>query len=349
MSAEIKDYHGTPTLFLDGKPIFDGMMWGSPPTPEGYPLKECARLYGEAGIHIFAFDIGTYGTPSDWCGPRPGVEGTYDFATLQPRFERVIQVDPDARFHLRVHLEAPAWWQKLYPEECELTSDGRRLCQSFASKTWRLQAKAYLRALVAHFDSIGMSERIVAYQTGAGGTGEWVKAAAMAGDTIDYSQPMQDHYRNWLRSHYGNDETLFRKVWAAPNVTFESAEVPTAEAQLKTRQYTFRDPRSEQNVIDFFRCLAELCGDLVIDFCTTVKEAAGRQTLTGAFYGYLMELAWNSSFFADGYKSEYSGYQRSGHLELGKVLQSPNVDFLVSPYSYGFRGIGGEEIGRAHV
>ncbi len=342
MSAEVKNYHGTPTLFLDGKPIFDGLMWGSPPTLEGYALKECARLYGKAGIHLFAFDMGTGGTPPDWCGPRPGYEGTYDFASLQPRFERVIQADPEARFHLRVHLEAPAWWQKLYPEECELTSDGRRLCQSFASQIWRRQAKDYLRALIAHFESIGMAERIIAYQTGAGGTGEWVKAAAMAGDTIDYSRPMQDHFRAWLRSHYLNDESFFRKAWADPYVTFETAEVPLSETQLRTRQYTFRDPQYEQNVIDFFRCLAELCADLVVDFCSTVKQATGMRSLAGAFYGYLMELAWNSSFFADGFKSEYSGYHRSGHLGLGKVLQSPNVDFLVSPYSYGFRGIGGE-------
>ncbi len=94
MSAEVKNYHGTPTLFLDGKPIFDGLMWGSPPTLEGYALKECARLYGEAGIHLFAFDMGTGGTPPDWCGPRPGRESPYDFSTLAMRFNQVIAVDP---------------------------------------------------------------------------------------------------------------------------------------------------------------------------------------------------------------------------------------------------------------
>ena len=37
-----------------------------------------------------------------------------------------------------------------------------------------------------------------------------------------------------------------------------------------------------------------------------------------------------------------SYYERSGHLGLAQVLASPHVDFLVSPYSYGFRGIGGD-------
>ena len=41
-------------------------------------------------------------------------------------------------------------------------------------------------------------------------------------------------------------------------------------------------------------------------------------------------------------ESDYSTYQRSGHLGLRRVLASPYVDFLVCPYSYGFRGMGGD-------
>ena len=40
--------------------------------------------------------------------------------------------------------------------------------------------------------------------------------------------------------------------------------------------------------------------------------------------------------------SEVSTLQASGHLGLHKVLHSPDVDFLVSPYSYAFRGLGGD-------
>jgi hypothetical protein len=55
-----------------------------------------------------------------------------------------------------------------------------------------------------------------------------------------------------------------------------------------------------------------------------------------------MDLAWNGGFFRERPDSDYSTYQRSGHLGLRKVLASPHVDFLVSPYSYGYRGIGGD-------
>jgi hypothetical protein len=125
-------------------------------------------------------------------------------------------------------------------------------------------------------------------------------------------------------------------------VTFETAEVPAAERQLEARSHIFRDPASEQDVIDYFAALAELCADDVIDLCGAVKEATGGKRLAGAFYGYLLDLAWNGGFFKERPDSDYSTYQRSGHLGLKKVLASPHVDFLVSPYSYGFRGLGGD-------
>ncbi|OGD22818.1 MAG: hypothetical protein A2W03_03530 [Candidatus Aminicenantes bacterium RBG_16_63_16] len=80
----------------------------------------------------------------------------------------------------------------------------------------------------------------------------------------------------------------------------------------------------------------------MIGFCGEVKRATRRQKLAGAFYGYLLELAWNGGFFKERPDSDYSTYQRSGHLGLARVLRSPDVDFLVSPYSYGFRGLGGD-------
>ena len=342
MTAQIKRYNGNPVLFLDGKPVFDAMMWGSAPAVDGYPLQDCARLYGEAGVKIFAFDIGASGSPPDWVGPRPDAPNDYDFSLIEKRFGHILAVVPDARFHLRIHLEMPEWWQKIYPEECELGSKGIRYCQSFASKIWRQQAKEYLRALAGFFESIGWRDKIVAYQTGAGITGEWVKRTGGSSVCGDYSRPMMEHFRSWLRDTYQNDEDRFRQVWNDPDITFDTAVVPPASAQDVTRHFTFRDPTKEQNIIDYYRCLAELCGDLIVDFAKTVKEATHGTALAGAFYGYLMELAWNSDFFGDGTEATYSGYQRSGHLGLAKVLASPDVDFLVSPLSYGFRGIGGD-------
>jgi hypothetical protein len=346
MQAEIKTHNGTPTLFLDDRPSFAGYLWSNGPTATDFAMADMMRAYAKAGIQMFAFDVGTGGPCPEWCGPGPSRDGHFDFSTVEARFGRILEANPNALFHLRIHLEMGRdqgrWWRDLHREECELGSNGERTTQSFASRVWRQQAKDFLQAYATHLDATGLSQHVVAYQVGAGHTGEWVKGDTSMGVTCgDYSEPMQAHFRGWLRTTYGENTAALRAAWGDDTVTFENAAVPPAALQLTTTHMSFRDPRREQRTIDYYRCLADLCGDLVCDFCGTVKAATGGQALAGAFYGYLMELAWNAGFFGEGPDSPYSTTQRSGHLGLARVLRSPDVDFLVSPYSYGFRGVGG--------
>jgi hypothetical protein len=340
--AEVKSLNGSPALFLDGKPVFAAINWVSGPERDQWDFEDQASRSAETGIHIYAFDVGK-GT--EWVGPGPGRSGDFDFSTVEARFGRVLKADPAALFHLRIYLETghDDWWEKAHPEECEILSDGRRNGMSFASKVWRNQAKEFLRAYIAHFKKTGLYDRVIAYQVGAGHTGEWVKGeSSMYGPCGDFSRPMRLYFQAWLRERYGNDLSRLRAAWHLSTVTFETAAVPKAERQLEARLYTFRDPAAEQDVIDYFRALAELCAGAVVDLCTTIKEETQGSRLAGAFYGYIMDLAWNGGFFRERPDSDYSTYQRSGHLGLGRVLESPHVDFLASPYSYGFRGMGGD-------
>jgi len=340
--AEVGPHNGSPALFLDGKPVFAAIDWVSAPRPDGWEFTEQAKLNAATGIHIYAFDVGQ-GT--EWVGPGPGRREDFDFSTVEARFGRVIDADPEALFHLRIYLETGHgdWWEKAHPEECELKDDGTRNGMSFASRVWREEAKAFLRAYIECLRRVGLFDRVIAYQVGAGHTGEWVKGeSSMYWPCGDYSRPMRDHFRGWLRVRYGGDAARLRDAWGDPSVSFDSAVVPPAARQLEAGLYTFRDPAKEQDVIDYFAALAELCSDAVIDFCRTVKEATGGGRLAGAFYGYLLDLAWNGGFFRERPDSDFSTTQRSGHLGLRRVLASPFVDFLVSPYSYGFRGMGGD-------
>jgi len=328
-SYQIREYNGAPALYIDGKPVFYGMWWLTAPEEDQWIRADfVGENAEETGIHIYAFDVGRH----EWTGPEEGRSGHFDFSTVETRFKRIIDIDPEARFHLRIYLEMNEhfrrWWHDLYPDEIEICSDGTAYRQSFASKVWRDQAKEFLGAYIAHLQKVGIADRVISYQVGAGHTGEWVKdKVSMYHLTGDYSEPMQRHFRAWLQKRYEGDVHALRTAWNNPGVTFETVEVPSDVEQFTTRHFTFRDPRQEQNVIDF---------------CRTVKEATHGRSLAGAFYGYLMELVWNAGFFSEGPDSEYSTYQRSGHLGLDKVLRSPYIDFLVSPYSYGFRGIGGE-------
>ena len=340
--AEVKVYNGAPTLFLDGKPAFAGMCWVNTPATDGWRDAEGAAAVANAGIHIYSFDAGK---GFEWVEPKAGRSDPFDFSTVEARYGRIIEVDPLARFHLRLYFEVQPddWWMKAYPRECEITSEGKPYSQSFASEVWREQVKDFLKAFIAYLNRTGLIDRVTAFQTGAGHTGEWVKGeTSMYSLCGDYGEPMRRHFRSWLRQHYDNDLGAFRAAWNNPHASFDTAEVPSAEEQLQAKLSTFRDPARERNVIDYYRCFADLSSNLIIDFCRTVKEATGGKKLAGAFYGYLMELAWNGGFFKERPESDYSTYQRSGHLGLRRVLESPYVDFLVCPYSYGYRGIGGD-------
>jgi hypothetical protein len=346
MKAEVRKHNGTPTLYLDDRPVFAGIMCGIDPRSEPFSGAQAVQCYAGAGVHIYTFDVGAV---AEWCGPGPGRPGDVDLSLVEGPYRAVLEADPEALFILRVHLELQRprsdWWLDRYPEECELTSDGERLTQSFASPVWREQAKGFLRQYIAQLGAVGLADRVIGYKTGAGHTGEWVKGStSMRSPCGDYGPAMAGHFRQWLRQRYGREVSRLRSAWADAAVTFETACVPAAAAQLTTTHQSFRDPAHEQAVIDYYRCLAELCGDLVVDFNRAVKEATGGQALAGAFFGYLMELAWNSGFFAEGPDSDYSTYQRSGHLGLARVLRAPEVDFLVSPYAYGFRGVGGHGV-----
>jgi hypothetical protein len=340
MNIELRNYRGTPQVFLDGKPIFYASMWGTPPKDDGYKEAHLASAFGDIGVHIFAFDIGgrhEWRPPAEKGGPI-----IIDFSTFEKRLQSVIDADPDARFHFRIHFEVPEWWTEYYPNECEIDSSGERRKQSFASELWREQVNSYLAQLIAKVDEIGMRDRVYAYQTGAGSSSEWVKGETSMGEACgDYSQPMRRHFRRWLRNKYSDDASSLCKAWGDTKITFDTVEVPTREEQIPEGHDTFRDPRKECKVVDYYKCLADLCAELIIDFNETVKKESKNKVLSGAFYGYLTELAWNRCFFGVDTDAEYSTVQRCGHLGLRKVLESPDVDFLVSPCSYGFRGIGG--------
>jgi hypothetical protein len=348
MKAQVKNHHGTPTLFLNDQPVHAGCHLLGSLDPACRDLNhQILQVYAGAGIHIYSIDS----VGPEWCGPRPDQPGHFDFSATAARLQEVIDADPEALFLLRMGFETRwlmnNWWNQLYPDELEVLSNGEKPSQSFASKLWQNEVKALLTAYIEFLRTAGLYERVIAYQIATGTCGEWIKDwSSMQMECGDYSQPMRLHFQDWLRQRYQHDPARLQAAWGDALVSFDSAEVPTAEEQFKTSHFLFRDPHREQKVVDFYQCYAELSADTLLDFCHTVKAATHGEKLTGAFFGYLMELSWNDSFFNNNYGdihlAQVSTIQRSGHLGLHKVLRSPEIDFLVSPYGYAFRGMGGD-------
>jgi len=347
MKAQLKMHNGTPTVFLNDQPAFFGchLIGGMDPAAMKLDMPYMRR-YAEAGVHIYST-----GTPNEtWPGPRPGNPYPYDFSMVPAGMQPYIDADPKAMFLVRMAFDTQwtpgRWWNKLYPDEVEIMSDGARVGNSFASTIWQEQVKGQLRDFIPFLKKAGLYDRVLGFQIGAGSSGEWIKdTSCMMLPTVDYSPPMRRHFRAWLRQKYQMDAAL-QAAWADGQMTLDTAEVPSqAEQSTTTTGGSFRDPRRERKTIDYYECFAELCADDFIGFAETVREATQGEKLVGGFFGYVLDLAWNMAFFAGNQSieaAEVSTMQTSGHLGLRKLLRSPAVDFLVSPHGYAFRGLGGD-------
>ena len=103
----IRSKRGFPALMIDGSPVIPAYLWTTTPEPDRFEHAAAVREFARAGMHLYAFDMGD----AEWPGPAPlhctrtGKEGHFDFSCLKDRLNRVLDADPDAHFHLRMHLE----------------------------------------------------------------------------------------------------------------------------------------------------------------------------------------------------------------------------------------------------
>lgn len=336
--AEVKVHRGTPTLFINGEP-HSGMAWAT------YgPTADVFRDFTRAGVDLYTFS----GTPTEagyglsqtvWVGP-----DEFDYSEFDRRVLLLLSVNPDAWFFPRLYLHAPKWWSERHPDEVVITDpgdgpprplvhSGGKPAPSWASEAWRRDTVAALRRLIAHIEASPYADRVIGYHLASGTTEEWMMWGANENEWVDYSPANVARFRHWLREKYGALGSL-RRAWADPEVTFETAAIPSKVRRQWTGFGALRDPAREQATIDFYRYNSELVADTIQQFASAVKAMTRREKVVGVFYGYLLQLCGEPR------------QQNAGHLALARVLASPDVDFLTSPTSYAFRQVGGE--GTAH-
>ncbi|HDN18171.1 MAG TPA: hypothetical protein ENF41_03825 [Candidatus Bathyarchaeota archaeon] len=365
VKAEIRKTANGVTLFIDGKPTYPIIHWAVYPYDDSWAGRETTEMFSEVGVHLhhlYLFDIGRYVKTEKTNGGILYLQDEtgfkYDFKLLETELSRLLEADEDSLIMLRIFFEMGGvhhirsikdriasswkdWWRERNPQELEITSGGGRYSQSYASRSWLQLCQDFLTKLISFLQRSELGQRVFAIIPGAGHTGEWVKESAMEDEASDYSEVMRQAFAMWLMQKYGSLERL-RKSWRDPYVHFNKVEIPSPEEMFSSDTFHFRTPDKSCRVIDYFHFLSDLVADDIIALCRTIKEVGEDNILAGVFYGYLTELVWCNWFFDQGEGRRYTAYQRSGHLSLSKVLSSPYVDFIVSPYSYGYRGIGGD-------
>lgn len=321
--VKVSTYRGSPCLFMEGEPVFP-MFYLSASCPDKVPAnRQHLQEMRTADVNVVITDVWL-----GWDGWRsPGVcdYASSDSSSLARRLESIIETCPDMYVIFRVNLSPPVWWESTYPEDMMLFADGTRKGPSWASDRWVEQASVAIRDLIRQVERLPSAERVIGYEPNSR---EWCLAGVIEGKYGDYSQPMIEAFQDWLRRKY-LDERSLQRSWKDPSVAFASATLPTPAQRMETDCFTFRNPSLSRRALDFYEFLSDMLSGRAIHFCKIVKEETQNRKLAGAMYGYIME-GWGN----------LDRIQGAGHLALLKVLNSPWVDYLASPYSYHDRRIG---------
>jgi hypothetical protein len=334
LSAELRPYQGKPTIHINGQPEAP-MFYALTDVPGGrWSWEEVPqhnlRNFCEAGIRLFQLDIFW-----EHISPAPG-QFSLDIAKRQ--IQGALAACPDAAVVFRFHLNPPAWWLAQHPDELVAYEPGTpaqpfeplhlsRIVQddaglpvraSFASQKWRADAGAMLARFCREFSKTAEGERLIGIHVAAGVYGEWHQWGFIEHEA-DFSEPMVQHYRSWLKEKYGSNKVSL-KTWNAPTASFDKATIPTPDERKVQDGSLFRNPKSAIRNQDYYRCQHELVADNILFFCKTVKDNWPRPILTGAFYGYFFSM--------------FNRQAAGGHLELQRVLASPWIDYLSGPQVY---------------
>lgn len=325
LTAEVKDHLGSPSLIVNGQPCIPLMFYGNadPSRPEDSLFAQQARLAAGAGIHLHSFSL-----PMPW--PKPGEEP--DFSSVDATLQSVLTADPKALMLPRFGVSPPDWWYAQHPGHEMEYSDGRPSpdgrAASMASEVYRSEGTTHLRALVRHCEEM-FGESMLGYHPCGQHTGEWFYMRSWEDVHHGFEEAFRKGFADWALEKYHSIEQL-SQAWSQTGLTQAKIKVPTAAERESSSHGNFRDPVQDRFLIDFQEYQQVAMTDPLLQFARAIKEETGGKKLVILFYGYTFEISGIPK-----------GPQNSGHLALVRILDSPDVDIVCSPISYGDRGLGG--------
>ncbi len=366
--------------FLKESPVFWSRLGGEwyPPLydSEGNPyygkteekIRTCQRYHRDfaaAGVHVHSISLDR-GWPC---------EGTYDYRVTDLELAQLFEADPDGYVLPRIKLDAPLEWCRNHPEEVFVYAKGKGLSreevgalvgtpaqnfwhykvpewyekyedfqgeekpylidvQSLSSTRWLADAGVALQKLIEHLENGPYADRIAGYHLAFGHCGEcmqWHMGEWIPGAAAEYL-----HYGDFGISHlqrfydygiekYGSQEAL-AAAWQQPDITRGTVELPLPKlryAEGDSLQSYFRGRAKDAITRDFDMFMSENVSDAVLHFAKIAKKHT--QKPVGFFYGYFL-FAMNTQY--------------EGHVQMDRILASPDVDFIASPTAYHFRAAG---------
>jgi hypothetical protein len=304
--AEVRTERGGPRLYIHGHETYPFLALSA-------ELLKTAAAYRDSGVSMFTPILGLN---AGWRAP-----GTYDWSAFDLFFARLLAIHPPSYFLPRLHLNPPAWWKEKHPGElvkCGLTPDPSMFRQperlGETGLNWNGLNDPYDASWASKVWRSEMRDVLVSFL-------RHMESSPLVSRMIGY-QVAYGHTGEW---HYTG--MRFLPDYSEP-MQEAIGPIPEPKARMTTTAGLLRDPAREKDVIAFYGRHHDYIADTLLYFARITKETTGRRVLCGAFFGYLLENVH---------------IHEGGHLSPERVLSSPDVDFLASPYTYQHTNMPGKE------
>ncbi|MEI8281101.1 MAG: hypothetical protein WCG75_01730, partial [Armatimonadota bacterium] len=289
--------NGVPTLVRDSKVYPNFWFYAAPPDEDRLTtvLQE-VRQASESGVHVYCI----------------GVEAICDKHHFDALFERckvllarIVKIDAEAQVAFHLDLVAPKGWEIDFPEGVYRDSRGDLAEPSLSDDKFWNHVEAQIRTFTKQLLTSPNSKHILGIDLDKDG---WTIAE---NQTLDISMASKHKFREWVRERYQGDVVLMRASWFNGTADFDSVRIPDIN-HAGGRARMIEADRKERPVVDYHLFLSDLTAKRISDLAYAVKEASEGTFLVGTRYG----------------KTFQNFRPSSGQLSLGKILRTPEIDFI---------------------
>lgn len=302
---------GIPTLVRNGRVYPPLMFFGSTlDERSASTVMDEARMASDAGIHLHSYLV-------DFEVDLEAVDASAKFAAYL--LSQSVKIDPQAQVLFRIVFVAPAAWQDAFTDGAFRTADGSLGEPSVCDERFWDLAKKCLALFIAKLRMIPGRDNILGVHLERG---EWFMASGWG---YDSSNAARAKFRDWARARYNDDVVALRAAWFSADASFDNLDIPPFRPHANGSEKFVRSDRKERRWVDYHLFLSDATVQRLGDLAYAVKEASEGYFLVGVSYGYTFE--WS--------------HPASGHLSLGKLLRTPEIDIVAGPPSYKSREPGG--------
>ena len=224
--------------------------------------------------------------------------GKLDTERFQAAFTRqmaeITARNPNAYFKIYFRLDMPPAWCKQHTSELIVLDNGvdtlantpgRHRQPSYASEMWRRQMGTVLELAIRLFQQSPFADRIPYLRLCYANCGEWNHWGYHEEAYVDYSEPMQKAFAQWLRDKYQTAVAL-RTAWGSPDIDFNSSNlVPVRANRLAGGDFLRAGGSETRPSVDYYTFFQDYAAQTILHFAKSLKPLPA-QNAYRQFYGY---------------------------------------------------------------